>query len=38
MIQSGRSSGFRKSTERHFESGNDLLYYDDYTDDPVRIW
>lgn len=35
MIQSGRSSGFRKSTKRHFESENDLLYYDDYTDDTV---
>ena len=35
MRKSIRSYGFRESTKRHFESENDLLYYDGYTDDTV---
>lgn len=37
MIQPRRSYGFRKIHKRRFESQNDLLYYDGYTDDTVPL-
>ena len=37
MIQPRRSYGFRKIPKRRFESQNDLLYYDGYTDDTVPL-